>query len=269
MKVEKFGLRPLPCGVGFRHLGNYQILGNTLSRFSISSTSISHWNLHLSLRQHNHSWPSLDRKFPHVGIMFTMIEPSFKNSVLKGKIGCLLALLMASQITHLHRVGFVLHEKRKARSGSFWVFSVVQPLSPLEVGFAWSDFVQISLFLLTLSLLMALSTIVPTIGAFSFPAHDTTLTPLTVGESGGRLCGRRITRRSVSKKPAYGRCEATQYTQRERERGTKSITLLTKVCATVYKWTTTFVKGYKVTLYSDSLRATALYPIYTNGPNLG
>ena len=32
---------------------------------------------------------------------------------------------------------------------------------------------------------------------------------------------------------------------------------------------TTFTKGYKVTLYSDSLRATALYAIYTNGPNLG
>ena len=131
MKVEKFGLRPLPCGVGFRHLGNYQILGNTLSRFSISSTSISHWNLHLSLRQHNHSWPSLDRKFPHVGIMFTMIEPSFKNSVLKGKIGCLLALLMASQITHLHRVGFVLHYEGMAHFNSSWAFSVVRSLSSL------------------------------------------------------------------------------------------------------------------------------------------
>ena len=68
--------------------------------------------------------------------------------------------------------------------------------------------------------------------------------------------------------PAYGRCKATRYAQRERERGTKSITLLSKVCNS-YKWTTTFAKGYKVTLYSDSLRATALYPIYTNGPNLG
>ena len=28
-------------------------------------------------------------------------------------------------------------------------------------------------------------------------------------------------------------------------------------------------KGYKVTLYSDSLRAIALYAIYINGPNLG
>ena len=33
--------------------------------------------------------------------------------------------------------------------------------------------------------------------------------------------------------------------------------------------TTTLIKGYKVTLYSDSLRATALYAIYRNGPNLG
>ena len=31
----------------------------------------------------------------------------------------------------------------------------------------------------------------------------------------------------------------------------------------------TFTKGYKVTLYSDSLRATALYAIYINGLNLG
>ena len=33
--------------------------------------------------------------------------------------------------------------------------------------------------------------------------------------------------------------------------------------------TTTFRKGYKVTLYSDSLRPTALYANYINGPNLG
>ena len=33
--------------------------------------------------------------------------------------------------------------------------------------------------------------------------------------------------------------------------------------------TTTFTKGYKVALYSDSLRATALYAIYINDPNLG
>ena len=32
---------------------------------------------------------------------------------------------------------------------------------------------------------------------------------------------------------------------------------------------TTFTKGYKVTLYSDSLRATSLYSIYINDPNLG
>ena len=33
--------------------------------------------------------------------------------------------------------------------------------------------------------------------------------------------------------------------------------------------TTTLTKGYKVTLYSDLLRATSLYAIYINGPNLG
>ena len=36
-----------------------------------------------------------------------------------------------------------------------------------------------------------------------------------------------------------------------------------------YKKATTFTKGYKVTLYSGSLRATILYAIYINGPNLG
>ena len=35
------------------------------------------------------------------------------------------------------------------------------------------------------------------------------------------------------------------------------------------KNTTTLTKGYKVTLYSDSLRATALYANYKYGPNLG
>ena len=57
-------------------------------------------------------------------------------------------------------------------------------------------------------------------------------------------------------------------THRERERGTKSISLINKN-ATITRMTTTFTKGYKVTLYSDSLRATAFYAIYTNGPNLG
>ena len=33
--------------------------------------------------------------------------------------------------------------------------------------------------------------------------------------------------------------------------------------------TTTFTKGYKVTLYSEYFRATALYAIYINGLNLG
>ena len=57
-------------------------------------------------------------------------------------------------------------------------------------------------------------------------------------------------------------------TERDRERGTRSISLINKN-ATVTRMTITFTKGYKVTLYSDSLTATALYAIYTNGPNLG
>ena len=64
--------------------------------------------------------------------------------------------------------------------------------------------------------------------------------------------------------------ERNTHTQRERETQ-RGITLLA-ICNS-YKMTTTttttFSKGYKVTLYSDSLRATTLYAIYTNGPNLG
>ena len=60
----------------------------------------------------------------------------------------------------------------------------------------------------------------------------------------------------------------TIHTHRERERGTKSYILINQR-GNSYKWTTTLEKGYRVTLYSDSLRATTLYPIYINGPNLG
>ena len=56
--------------------------------------------------------------------------------------------------------------------------------------------------------------------------------------------------------------------ERERERHREYNSII-KRYATVTNETTTFAKGYKVTLYSDSLRATALYPIYINGPNLG
>ena len=56
--------------------------------------------------------------------------------------------------------------------------------------------------------------------------------------------------------------------ERERERGTKRYFLLSK-CNSYNNEQPTFTKGYKATLYSDSLRATALYAIYTNGPNLG
>ena len=50
-------------------------------------------------------------------------------------------------------------------------------------------------------------------------------------------------------------------THRERERDTKSISLINKN-ATVTRMTTTFTEGHKVTLYSDSLRATTLYANY-------
>ena len=57
-----------------------------------------------------------------------------------------------------------------------------------------------------------------------------------------------------------------QDTHRERERGTKRYNSISN---SYNNEQPTFTKGYKVTLYSDSLRATALYANYTNGPNLG
>ena len=77
-------------------------------------------------------------------------------------------------------------------------------------------------------------------------------------------CAEEITQQSVSKKePVHGRYE-TVYAQREREREAQNAT-----GTTMNNQQQPPTKGYKVTLYSDSLRATALYAIYTNGPNLG
>ena len=90
-----------------------------------------------------------------------------------------------------------------------------------------------------------------------------------VGDEQGRQCGRDHTIRICGEEePAYGRYE-TEYAQRERE--AQRISLLSKCNSynNEQPTTTTFTKGYKVTLYSDSLRAIALYAIYTNGPNLG
>ena len=55
--------------------------------------------------------------------------------------------------------------------------------------------------------------------------------------------------------------------ERKREIGTKK-RYITR--GNSYKWQpTTFTKGYKVTLYSDCPRATTLYAIHINSPNLG
>ena len=66
--------------------------------------------------------------------------------------------------------------------------------------------------------------------------------------------------------PAYRRNKA-RYTQRERERerGTKSISIHKMQQLQIR--TTATTKGYKVTLYTDSLRATALYAIYITSLN--
>ena len=53
----------------------------------------------------------------------------------------------------------------------------------------------------------------------------------------------------------------------ERERGTKSISI-SQECNNYNLEQPTFTKGYKVTLYSDSLRATVLYAIYINSLRL-
>ena len=59
--------------------------------------------------------------------------------------------------------------------------------------------------------------------------------------------------------------DARQNTHREkeREREAQRMSIFMKV-GNSYKWQPTFTKGYKVTLYSDSLRATALYAIDIN-----
>ena len=89
-----------------------------------------------------------------------------------------------------------------------------------------------------------------------------------VGDEQGRQCGRDNTIGICGEGiPTYRRYE-TEYAQRERERGTKKYLLLAE-CNSYNNEQPTFTKGYKVTLYSDSLRANALYANYTNGPNLG
>ena len=81
-------------------------------------------------------------------------------------------------------------------------------------------------------------------------------------QSGEAACAEEITQYPiVEEEPAYVRY-GTRYThthtERERERGTKRYISIIKECATVTNEQPTFTKGYKVTLYSDSLRATAL-----------
>ena len=56
----------------------------------------------------------------------------------------------------------------------------------------------------------------------------------------------------------------------ERERSTKNkLIIFKKATVTNDNNNKNLTKGYKITLYSESLRATALYAIYINGPNLG
>ena len=60
------------------------------------------------------------------------------------------------------------------------------------------------------------------------------------------------------------------HTERERERERhKEYNSINKSMQQLQMNNNNLTKGYKVTLYSDSLRATALCANYTNGPNLG
>ena len=101
-----------------------------------------------------------------------------------------------------------------------------------------------------------------------------TLIPI-VGDEQGRQCGRDHTidlclgRTCVWK--IQDRIRRERERERERERGRERH----KEClyswkGNNYKWQPTFTKGYKVTLYSDWLRATALYAIkLQKWPELG
>ena len=87
----------------------------------------------------------------------------------------------------------------------------------------------------------------------------------------GRQCGSESNIEFCDEEePAYEKEQDTHtHTQRERERereiGTKKRYI---PIATVTKWQPNLTKGYKVTLYSDYLRATVLYTIYRKSLNL-
>ena len=84
----------------------------------------------------------------------------------------------------------------------------------------------------------------------------------------GRQCGSK-SNTLCDEEPAY-RTKQDTHREGEREIGTKNnLYSRRQQLQMTTTATTTFSKAYKVTLYSDSLRATALYAIYTNGPNLG
>ena len=86
------------------------------------------------------------------------------------------------------------------------------------------------------------------------------------GQLGMRPSMRKITQQSVMlKNLCIG--ETKLDTRREREREAQRISLFIRCNS--YKYEQPPSKGYKVTLYSDSLRATALYAIYINSPSLG
>ena len=83
---------------------------------------------------------------------------------------------------------------------------------------------------------------------------------------------RKIKQQSVVKNLRVGEIKIRTKRERERERererhkGYISIQEMQQLQLTTKTTTTTtpFIKGYKVTLYNDSLRATSLYAIYIN-----
>ena len=77
--------------------------------------------------------------------------------------------------------------------------------------------------------------------------------------SGEAANAEEITQQSVWKEePAYRRYEARQHMHTQRERHKEYNSINKNATVTNNEQPTTFTKGYKVTLYSDSLRETAL-----------
>ena len=87
----------------------------------------------------------------------------------------------------------------------------------------------------------------------------------SVGSGGGRMCERDHTTICFEGRTCVWEIGNKIRTKRERE----SHKEYNSISNNYKNNNNNHYKGYKITLYSDSLRAIALYAIYTNGLNLG